>query len=49
MIKKRGNILNLTGKPTKENLLKAFIEMYRVAVCQLPSDVGKELKLELST
>ena len=44
MITKRGNALTFTGKPSRENLISAVIEMYRLAVTQLPKDVVDGLK-----
>ncbi len=53
MIKKRGSVLTLSGTPTNQTLLDAFVEMYRLAISELPRDVveGLEtgLKKETST
>lgn len=44
MLKKRGNALTFTGTPTRENLISSIVEMYRLAVTQLPKDVVDALK-----
>jgi len=39
MLKKRGNILTLTKPQSRRELVDAIVEMYRVAVHELPADV----------
>ena len=39
MLKKQGNILTLTQRPTRAVLIDALVEMYRTAVTELPADV----------
>lgn len=38
-LQQRGNTLTLRGKPNREDLLAAIVELFRVAVTELPSDV----------
>lgn len=47
MLKTHGNILTLSGKPTRRDLISAIVEMYRVAVTHLPEDVVTGLQTGL--
>ncbi|MDP3970666.1 MAG: fumarate hydratase [bacterium] len=47
MLTKRGNTLSLTGSPTRSELIDAIVEMYRVAVTELPQDVVHALQKSL--
>lgn len=44
MLQQRGNILTLTGKPSRNALIDAIVELYRVAVTEMPHDVVQGLR-----
>lgn len=44
MLKKQGNILTLTQRPSRAALIDAIVEMYRTAVTELPEDVVAALR-----